>query len=36
MEMGQSSGLVHDIVSAKVIVDRLMKEFEETKRRVVS
>jgi enoyl-[acyl-carrier protein] reductase II len=34
MEMGQSSGIVHDIVSAKEIVDRLMKEFEETKRRL--
>jgi len=36
MEMGQSSGLVHDVVSAKEVVDRLMKEFEETKRRFVS
>ncbi len=35
MEMGQSSGLVHDIVSAKEIVDRLMKEFEETKQRLL-
>ncbi|MDP1677065.1 MAG: nitronate monooxygenase [Bacteroidota bacterium] len=35
MEMGQSSGLVHDIVRAKEIVDRMMKEFEETKRRLV-
>lgn len=35
LEMGQSSGLVHDIVSAKVIVDRLMKEFEETKYRLI-
>ena len=35
MEMGQSSGLVHDVVSAKEIVDRLMKEFEETKQRLL-
>ncbi len=35
LEMGQSSGLVHDIVSAKEIVDRIMKEFEETKRRFI-
>ncbi len=35
MEMGQSSGLIHDIVSAKEVVDRLMKEFEETKRKLL-
>ncbi len=35
MEMGQSSGLVHDVVSAKEIVDRLIKEFEETKQRLL-
>ncbi len=35
MEMGQSSGLVRDIVSAKEVVDRLIKEFEETKQRLL-
>jgi len=36
LEMGQSSGLVHDIVGAKEIVDRFMREFEETKQRLIS
>ena len=36
LEMGQSSGLVHDIVSAKEVVERFMREFEETKHRFIS
>jgi enoyl-[acyl-carrier protein] reductase II len=36
LEMGQSSGLVHDIVSAEEIVERFMREFEETKHRLIS
>lgn len=34
LEMGQSSGLVKDIVSAAEVVERIMKEFKETKRRL--
>jgi len=31
LEMGQSSGLVKDIVPARDVVERMMKEFEEAK-----
>ena len=34
MEMGQSSGLVHDIVPASEVVNRLMKEFEDGKNKL--
>jgi enoyl-[acyl-carrier protein] reductase II len=34
LEMGQSSGLVKDIVSAEQVVMRLITEYEEAKRRV--
>jgi len=35
-EMGQSSGLVKDILPAAAIVERVMKEFEETKRKMAN
>lgn len=31
MEMGQSSGLVHDIIPAAEVVNRMMKDFESAK-----
>ncbi|MCK9408031.1 MAG: nitronate monooxygenase [Bacteriovoracaceae bacterium] len=34
MEMGQSSGLVHDIISAAEVVKRMMNEFESTKAKI--
>ena len=35
MEMGQSSGLVHDIIPAGDVVQRMMQEFEEAKRKIL-
>lgn len=34
LEMGQSSGLVHDIVPAATVVQRMMDEFETAKRKL--
>lgn len=34
LEMGQSSGLVKEIISAREVVERMMNEFEEVKRKI--
>lgn len=34
-EMGQSSGLVKDVIAAKEVVERMLREFEESKERIV-
>jgi enoyl-[acyl-carrier protein] reductase II len=34
LEMGQSSGLIKDIISAEDVVKRLMKEYEEARKRL--
>ncbi len=34
MEMGQSSGLVHDIISAADVVNRMMNEFESARKKL--
>jgi enoyl-[acyl-carrier protein] reductase II len=34
LEMGQSSGLIKDIISAEEVVKRLMKEYEQAKERL--
>ena len=36
MEMGQSSGLVHDIIPAAAVVERMIKEFDEAKQKLIS
>jgi len=36
LEMGQSAGLVKDIIPAAEVVQRMMREFEEAKKRIIN